>query len=384
MSKSRLQQIKSLPSLWTADRRSEEEAIEIFREALKKSKGACNNRMGWLIAQHKDSTVDEIIKFGKETDSIGGQSKAFDSLHHFRKTPYERKLEREESRRVTVRDTYLKTYLEGKGLWDEKTDSKFGGLLSDHWKNSGTMTSKEFCRLLNYAKYADVKTRFTETCGNVIRRWMEQVNLDVIVGKPFTESRKQLFDKETEWLSHAPDSVLNTLATKEVNNTQNFTQAVFNTGLFSTYSETPRSIEVCELSKAFQETMDHIGLGIADTQTENHTHSFPQIRIGIKNLMKKVISMNRTFAKLVRDGFDPKLARDEVIDQLNQYVITSQMKINWQFFALDNAPTAYDDYKPKAKARKTGGNTSVRPSHKPGSSTSRSEEIPGFGKVISW
>lgn len=372
----RLEQVSGLPA--PADEsvaRSNEEAVEIFREALRKSKGKCNNIHGWYLARHKNATVDDIIKFGV-MDNDRYQTSVFKQLSSKRTTPWERQVLQRDRKFVRVRDTFLKKYLESKGLWDEKADREYGNLLTSNLATSHSSSVHQFNRLMAYAKFADLNNPFTEKCPNVIRNWVEHITLEVKPELEFTSKRKELFQKELEWLGKAPEEVLNKLADKELCFTQNFTQAVFNSGLCSIYNNTPGNMEVVELVNAFVEVMEHIGLGIADTQS-NHATSMPRIRVGMKSLIKKTINMGKVFVRLVKQGFEPNLARDEVIDQLNQWVQVNNINVKWQFYPLNDAPTHYD-YQRKPKEKATGKRTSRAAS---AADSDGCVEVPGLGKL---
>lgn len=360
--------------------RTDEEALELFRKALSKSKGKCNNRFGWMIAKNNRSTIDDIVKFGV-TDSYWDDAQAFPTKSHLsRKTAFEREHEQAVKRKTLVKDSVFGKFLKSKGLWDNQAESEFGQMTTEMLGRDDTYKARQFHRLLSYAKYVDMDNRFTQQCGNTMRYWMEHITLDV-TEQGITKARKEMFNKELEWLAHSPDEVLQRIAEKDYSRTQNFTQALFNSGLVNANYDSAAGDELMELTKAFCEVMDHIGIGIADSSLESHPMSMPQVRINIKNVMKKAINMGKTFVKLVKQGFEPSLARDEVIDQLNHYVMVSNTKVKWQFFPLDNAPTTYD-YQRKPKATTSAsGSTGRRSKAEKYADAEGCIEVPGVGKL---
>lgn len=361
--------------------RSDEEALQIFREALAKSKGKCNTRFGWMIAKHKDSTIEEIIKFGVR-DTYWTDSVALESAGTPRRSLWQKEREFAESKVARVRDGVVRKFLESKGLWDEHTDAEYGEIRSDAWQAPAYGYAKigKFQKLIAYAKYADVDNEFAKKCPNTMRYWMENITLDVKADIDVSMTRKHTFDKELEWLGQAPDEVIEAIAKKDRSEPQNFTQAVFNSGLCNPNYDTVPGAEVSELSKGFVQVMEHMGIGVADSRPEPHTHSMPQVRIGMKQLMKKTISMGKVFMKLIKQGFDPALAREEVIDQLNQYVQTSNMRVKWSFYPRKDAPTEYD-YQKTSKAKKSSAAAPAHSRKTSGVDADGYMEIPGLGKV---
>lgn len=349
------------------DNRSDEEALDIFEQALYLSKGKTNNSLSWWLAKNKSSTTEDILRLGKSFSGSGADMTVLRPVSHFKLSPWDRKLRQDNQRVVRVKDTYLKKFLEEKGLWDEDTEYNLGRMPSD-WKtvfvnpftaHCGTGEARHLQALLDYAKSKNVGNKFHERCSRVFRHWLESIDLwtearphDSKEEKDYKLSRKRMFDKEIEWLSQAPESVLTDIAEKDFRDTRNFTQSVANSGAFCSLAEAS-AIEFCVLSEAFCDTLEHIGLGIYDAGDYYARHSLKYSRKGIKALMKKVNSMGRLFIRLVKAGNSPELARDEVIDQLNDFS-RKQMSIEWKFYARVDAPTEYDyqtkKSKPKSKA----------------------------------
>lgn len=363
-------------------RRSSEEAHKVFQQALHRTKGKCNNPRAWFLANHKDATVEDVIKFGV-AGSRFESGRAYNNPTNHKLSRVERIEVQQNKRIVKVRETVAKRFLESRGLWDEEVDKKYGGINAAVFRDITSSPCRELVRLLTYAKYAKVDGRFSKKCQNVMKHWVERIHLEVKPGVQIQQARKDMFDAEIEWLDHAPEEVLDRIAGKEYNRTQNFTEAVFNSGLCPNYTDSQKGFEFIETSKMFVEVLNHMGIGVADAREESHAMSLAQARIRLRELMKKTITLSKTFMKLVKQGFEPELARAEIVDQLNQYVeITPQFKIHWQFFSLDNAPTHYDYQKP-AKAKKATTNGSGQRRGKVAKSADENGyiEVPGIGKL---
>lgn len=375
----RLEQVARLPRpMDDAKCRSDADALEYLRKAIFASKGKCNTRNAWFIAKFKDSTIEDILRFGVP-DSYWGSDKAIPSKSHIKKSAWQKDQEFLAGKITRVRDSIVRKFLESKGLWDEETDNRYGNLDNDNWIKGGWSECQKLKRLLTYAKYIDDEGEFSKRCQNTMRYWMENISLDIHNDSEISRFRKEMFDKELDWLNNAPDEVLATIAEKERHNTQNFTQAVFNSGLVNCNHDTEKGYELIELCRGFIEVLEHMGIGIADTQTEPHTSSLAQIRIGIKQLMKKAITLSKTFVKLVKQGFEPELARDEVIEQLNQFVITNKSKVHWAFYARKDAPKSYEYQKTAKPAKSSGTKTTSKASLKVDDDGYL--ELPGIGRV---
>lgn len=380
----RLKDVKSLPKPYDEDLcRSDEEAIELFRKALAITKGKCNNRNGWIIAKNVNATLDDIIKFGVK-DTYWSTGLAFSHTPHWIKSPADRIREIEQKKQTYVKDSVFGRFIKSRGLWTDEVEEKYRELTTQTlaiYKNCmwcrNSELAKSFLRFLEYARYSDKENRFIKTCGNTAQYWFEHITL-TLNDSDVSKARKAMFEKELEWLDHAPQEVLDSIMVKDRHHTQSLTQAIFNSGLCNNNDDTEKGDYVMELTKSFCEVMDHIGLGIADRGERTKAITFASSRIALTSIMKKVMSMGKVFVRLMKQGYEPSLAREEVIDQLNQYVALSKAVVPWEFFALDNAPTNYDyQAKPKSKTSATNGRSKLAKN----ADADGLMEVPGIGKL---
>lgn len=337
------------------------EAVAKMREALNKTKGACNCELAVKIAIRKYSTVDDIIRVGSWRDENGHTATPVMSdrviYHRNQKLgAYGRNRIKQDKRRVTLEESVYGKYLKSKGLWGRIKDFNLE-------KHNPTEILTEGCywnerRALNMLMFMSKlkMDRITQFMPAVVDQWTKRLNLNVSGdnGDARKESKRGILKAEFEALNQAPEEVLRQIESAYFEGSS-CVPHTFAGAFWSTWCNSGQGEYYNELGRMTMEALEYMGIGLYHNVKDKYTQLPSKIKKGAIPLAKRIISIQNTFNSMLKQGFDPSIVREEISSQLTEFA-KQRCYIEWEFFSRLDAPMEYEiAKKKKASSPKASG-----------------------------
>lgn len=353
------------------------DAMAKFKKAVFQSHGLCNNENGWKIALRAESTVDDVVRLGSyakvpspSNKKIGGAART--GTGKGKSAWYYRV---EARKYVPFKDTCVYRYIVehgGRRMLDrhciyEDTDHKrvyghkafYGGSRHD----SKLMNIIAFCKicpegLKNYENIQDTiaSIKFEPAYYSAYASKEKKAE--------FSKGVRESIKMELNMLANLPKEVL---VFAEAAGYRSITKAVWNT-----YGATGNTTVLLEdetinkvnkgdvaREKALQmmRDLEYMGIGVVGEGANGLTGR--SLGKGMSGLMKCVSTNKNKFIRMVKQGFDVGMVREEIAS-----ILAAWTRVNchepWSFYARTDAKDKYEDI--EVKVKKLGRSGSARPS----------------------
>ena len=337
------------------------EAVAKMREALNKTKGACNCELAVKIAIRKYSTVDDIIRVGSWRDENGHTvpPMKYDRVIYHRNmklSSYGRKEVQQNKRKTTLEESIYGKYLKSKGLWWRVKD-----LHLEKHNPTYLLTEAYYLqerRALNMLMFMSKLNmdRITQFMPTVVKQWTERLNLNVSGddGDARKESKRSILKAEFEALNQAPEEVLRQIESAYIEGS-NHVPHTFGGAFWATWCNSDQGEYYNELGRMTMEALEYMGIGLYHNIKNKYTQLPSKIKKGAIPLAKRIINIQKTFNSMLKQGFDPSIVREEMSSQLTEFA-KQRCYIEWEFFSRLDAPMEYEiTKKKKASSPKASG-----------------------------
>ena len=333
-----------------------EEYIGLFKEAIHKSHGLCNNRIGQEIAKREGATVEDIIRLGSYKDAdpfyrvVGGARRE-------RRKGRIRQLEGYHYS-ADFKELPLYRYFKKKGIWNDsmmpsvrfystrnRKDSEYCGVFSN-MLCFASMNLPE--KVMNCSKLAEklASTKLERDFRNYPENWQEN-----------GRRRNEFMLKEIEMYEHAPEKVLeqyNEECSKDGHYAMLITEYEYDTN--ESYYMSSKGRLAMEYMMYKMKLLKYMGIGIMLVGQQGQRCS--SITSALRQLDKYIVQTHTKFISMIKKGYDASIVREEVINMINQW---GELKFKGGTkviaFERDDAQNEYDDIKrkePKAKGKRGG------------------------------
>lgn len=335
------------------------EASDKLRKALAQTKGACNCELAIDIAIRKNSTVEDIARVGSW---IGEDGKAhapgrFDRVirhRHEKLSGYGRRQIQQDKRLTKLEDSVYGKYLKSKGLWGTVKELNLDKHNSTHILTEGCYwhERRELNMLMFVAKLS--MERIAQFMPNVNSQWMKRLNVGGD-NDDRKEAKQNILKEEFEALNQAPEEVLQDIEKHYIEGS-NRTPHTFGGAFWATWSSGGQVAYYNELGRMAMEALKYMGIGIYHDTAGYYTQLPSKVKKGAIPLAKKMVSIQKTFNSMLKQGFEPSLVREEMCSQLTEFA-KERCEIGWRFFSRLDAPMTYEvaeKKKPNAKKSNSG------------------------------
>lgn len=258
-------------------------------------------------------------------------------------------------------------FLKEKGLWKSAEEKGLDRYTIEQLSHNGlyVMESRALNALMFAAKL-DLP-RFKKFAPNAMRTLLDGINL---TGKSAqSQSKREMLFEELNALEQASEEVLSYLEANYEKDSRK-KERTFATAFWALFKSGDKVFYTAELGRMFMEALKYMGIGIYHDNSGGYSNMPSRVAKGTIPLAKKAVALQSTFNKMLKQGHDPKIVRDEMVSQLTNFGCM-QCGLKWKFFARLDAPLNYEVAK-KSSTKKTTQATTK------GKKESRTEVVNGM------
>ena len=335
--------------------RQHDEYIALFKKAIHKSHGLCNNRAGEEIARRQGATVEDIIRLGsyKNADSfyrvVGGAKRQG-------KKSYLRKM-RGYHYVAEFKELPLYRYLKKKNLWrDELMPSMrfYSTRREKDWECNSMLKNVMCFARMNPSEKITSREPIACRLGNM------QVELkcdDHMTSryKEYVENRNKFMQQEIEMIEHAPDEFLDRYC-EECDKPSHFciiiTEAELDWGSYKFIGDGKQALAMAYAMNKM-DVMKYMGIGVMVLGTSAIRGS--AVNNILRQFDKYIVKVQNKFISMIKKGFDVSIVREEIINMIEQWGDMKLHQYNAKLMAFEriDAQNEYKDIERKTKKEKS-------------------------------